>query len=185
MNVILLCPTIHSFYGNAPGLRTFIHEQGRYYVMGIPASRRVTPVEQPSMTVAMLTNQLEPGEWIRAGIPGEKGWIWYDWAALRVSVGRDALAIQWLLIRRHPHGAEDLAHIALARVQIEHLFEEAKSELGLADYEVRFWHSWYRHITLVMLAHAWISLIQVTNAKKNPPSPLPSPATVSLTSDDG
>jgi SRSO17 transposase len=32
--------------------------------------------------------------------------------------------------------------------------------VGLADYDVRHWHGWYRHITLVLLAHTWLKLIQ-------------------------
>ena len=45
---------------------------------------------------------------------------------------------------------------ALARVQaqrffIEHSFGEAKSECGMADYQVRRWDAWHHHMALVML----------------------------------
>jgi SRSO17 transposase len=40
------------------------------------------------------------------------------------------------------------------------LLEEARSEVGLAEYEVRYWPSWYRHITLALLAHAWLTLFE-------------------------
>ncbi|MET8130018.1 hypothetical protein ABZV07_32125, partial [Streptomyces sp. NPDC005231] len=33
-----------------------------------------------------------------------------------------------------------------------------KHECGLADYEVRSWHGWYRHITLSMLAAAFLAV---------------------------
>jgi SRSO17 transposase len=39
---------------------------------------------------------------------------------------------------------------------IEECFEHAKGELGLDEYEVRHWHGWYRHITLVMLAQLFL-----------------------------
>src|SRR5207249_4555887 len=44
--------------------------------------------------------------------------------------------------------------------------EEAKGETGLDEYEVRFWHSWYRHITLSMMAHAWLASIRMREQEK-------------------
>ena len=46
------------------------------------------------------------------------------------------------------------------RWTIEECFEEAKIEVGLDQYEVRKWDGWYRHITLAMLAHAYLSVIR-------------------------
>ena len=46
----------------------------------------------------------------------------------------------------------------------------AKQEVGLADYEVRSWHGWYRHITLSMLALAFLAVMRVKiNAEKGAP----------------
>ena len=42
--------------------------------------------------------------------------------------------------------------------QIEKGFEQAKGEVGLDHYEVRRYHAWYRHITLAMLAHAFLAV---------------------------
>ena len=44
-----------------------------------------------------------------------------------------------------------------SRWTVEQCFEEAKGEVGLDEYEVGSFHGWYRHITLSMLAHAFIS----------------------------
>ena len=46
------------------------------------------------------------------------------------------------------------------RWAIEECFEEAKGQVGLDQYEVRRWDGWYRHITLSMLAHAYLSVIK-------------------------
>jgi SRSO17 transposase len=54
---------------------------------------------------------------------------------------------------------EELVRVASRRSTVEQCIEEAKGETGLADYEVRYWHSWYRHITLSMMAHAWLASI--------------------------
>ena len=39
---------------------------------------------------------------------------------------------------------------------IEERFESAKGEVGLDQYEVSRWHRWYRHITLALLAYAYL-----------------------------
>jgi SRSO17 transposase len=49
-----------------------------------------------------------------------------------------------------------LAQIASSRYVVEQVIEEGKGETGLDEYEVRCWHSWHRHITLSMMAHAWL-----------------------------
>jgi hypothetical protein len=58
---------------------------------------------------------------------------------------------------------------------IEEDFETAK-DLGLDHYEVRSFVAWYRHITLVMLAHAFLTGICAQNI------PLACPALVPETS---
>jgi hypothetical protein len=42
-------------------------------------------------------------------------------------------------------------------------------QCGLADYEVRHWHGWYRHITLSMLAAAFLAVQAATD---DAPAPL-------------
>jgi SRSO17 transposase len=46
-----------------------------------------------------------------------------------------------------------------ARWAIEECFQATKNETGLDDYEVRRYHAWYRHITLSILAHTWLSVL--------------------------
>jgi SRSO17 transposase len=53
-----------------------------------------------------------------------------------------------------------LARVAGARWAVEESFETAKGEVGLDHYEVRSWAGWYRHITLAMLAHAYLSAMR-------------------------
>ena len=38
--------------------------------------------------------------------------------------------------------------------------EAAKQEAGLADYEVRSWTGWHRHVTLSLLAHAVLAAVR-------------------------
>ena len=55
--------------------------------------------------------------------------------------------------------AADAGCVAAARWTVEQCIEESKGEVGLDEYEVRYWHSWHRHITCAMLAHAWLAHI--------------------------
>ncbi len=55
---------------------------------------------------------------------------------------------------------EKLARVAGTRWAIEECFEEAKGQVGLDQYEVRRWDGWYRHITLAMLAQAYLAVVR-------------------------
>ncbi len=52
-----------------------------------------------------------------------------------------------------------LVRVAGTRWTVEECFEAAKGEVGLDHYEVRSWHGWYRHITLAMIAHAYLTAL--------------------------
>ena len=54
----------------------------------------------------------------------------------------------------------ELVRVAGTRWIIEDAFKEAKQEVGLDEYEVRRWVGWYRHITLALLAHAFLAVIR-------------------------
>ena len=43
---------------------------------------------------------------------------------------------------------------------MEESFEAAKGEAGLDNYQVRLYHAWYRHITLAMLALAFLAAMR-------------------------
>jgi SRSO17 transposase len=49
-----------------------------------------------------------------------------------------------------------LVRVAGTRWTVEEGFQQAKTEVGLDHYEVRRWPGWYRHITLALLAHAFL-----------------------------
>ncbi|OGB71953.1 MAG: hypothetical protein A2496_07495 [Burkholderiales bacterium RIFOXYC12_FULL_60_6] len=51
-----------------------------------------------------------------------------------------------------------MVSIAGMRWTIEECFEVGKNETGLDEYEVRHWPGWYRHITLSMLALAFLTV---------------------------
>ena len=72
--------------------------------------------------------------------------------------------------RRPPTGRTnwpltELIRVAGARWAIEECFQTAKTEVGLDHYQVRRYDAWYRHITLAMLAHAYLSVTAATAPK--------------------
>lgn len=123
--------------------------------------------------------------WHRLAVmEGEKGPITYSWACAAVVESRDQLPGPdvWLLTRRSISKPDELAYylcsappttplrvliwVASSRYTVEQCIKEAKGETGLNEYEVRFWHSWYRHITLSMMAHAWLASIRASEREK-------------------
>ena len=50
--------------------------------------------------------------------------------------------------------------VAGTRQAIEKCFKKAQGEVGLDQYEVQRWDGWYRHITLAMLAHAYLTAVK-------------------------
>ena len=59
----------------------------------------------------------------------------------------------------------EFARVAQAEHCIEHCLQRAKSEAGLADYEVRTWRSWHHHQTLALIA-TWFLVLEARRAKK-------------------
>jgi SRSO17 transposase len=51
----------------------------------------------------------------------------------------------------------EMVRAAGSRWAIEESFETAKGEVGLDHYEVRRLTRWYRHMTLALLAHAYLT----------------------------
>lgn len=56
----------------------------------------------------------------------------------------------------------ELVRVAGARWTVECNFQQAKGETGLDHYEVRRYDAWYRHVTLAMLAHAFLAAMRAS-----------------------
>lgn len=79
-------------------------------------------------------------------------------------------------------GIAELARVAGSRWAIEECLQAAKNQCGLDEYEVRRYVGWYRHITLAMLAHAFLAVLAARaldtakgTAETTPPTSSPSP----------
>jgi SRSO17 transposase len=172
-------------YGNDRVLRRFLEERQLPFVLAI---RRNEPLwvwvagEGPMQVEAQdLASLFEDVDWHRLSAgDGEKGPRLYDWASLPVRPLRERGWAHWLLVRRSIANPSELAYyvcfapvattldqlvrVAGRRWSIEACFESAKGEVGLDQYEVRKWASWSRHITLAMLAHAYLVVMRAEAA---------------------
>lgn len=65
-------------------------------------------------------------------------------------------------------GMSELVRVIGSRWPIEECFEAAKQEAGLDQYQFRLYHAWYPHVTLAVLALAFLAVLRRTVKKGNP-----------------
>jgi len=63
---------------------------------------------------------------------------------------------------------ERLVKMQRQRFWIERCFEDAKSESGLADYQVRGWRAWHHHMALVMMAMLFMLEEKLSHKQSHP-----------------
>ena len=81
------------------------------------------------------------------------------WLLIRRSIANPGELAYFVCFGREMTALEELARVAGTRWTNEECFEEATGQVGLDQYEVRRWEGRYRHITLAMLAHAYLTVI--------------------------
>ena len=173
-------------YGQQSTLRTMLAERGMPYVLAVPVDQRVFPVAggvSAELRADALAATLPARAWKRLSAgPGAKGPRIYHWARVLIRPVDGAGKRHCLLVRRNlsdPSGLayylcsgrpntppRGLARVAGARRAIEESFQSAKGEVGLDRYQVRRYDSWYRHITLAILAHAFLTVTRASAGAK-------------------
>jgi SRSO17 transposase len=166
-----------SVYGSDKSLRIMLESRNKPYILSIRGNERLMMGDFCTHTAQDLAAGLSADQWRRlpAG-EGSKGPRLYDWARLRLFRLQSPPWDHWLLIRRSiadptdmayyvafgPHTTElnELAAIAGLRWTIEECFQSAKGETGLDHCEARSWHGWHRHVTLSMLALAFLATLR-------------------------
>src|SRR4051812_24553813 len=160
-----------SVYGADSALRRAIAAAGKGYVLTVTSAQHLG-----LRPVGDWAKEVPKGGWTRLSAgDGAKGPRLYDWACVPFRGAREGWR-KALLIRRAlekpdeltfyltlaPEGTElaTLVEVAGTRWTIEACFEAAKGEVGLDEYEVRSWTGWHRHVTLAMLAHAYLAVVR-------------------------
>jgi hypothetical protein len=132
----------------------------------------------PAQSMAEWAAAIPPERWdVLAVAEGAQGPRRYQFVAQRGWESRDAVPgrASWLVARRNLDGSElkyflsnapadtpllPLGQVGAWRWPIETEFQTAKGETGLDEYEVRGWDGWYHHITLALLAGAFLLTVE-------------------------
>jgi SRSO17 transposase len=180
--------TADEAYGGNPALRCWLEERGVWHVLAVKCTEllAVAAAAGPVRASAEQLAAAVPAEqWITCSAGrGAKGRRLYDWIRVELAALAAVGMARWLLVRRSrsdgelayyayyacyaPAGTPLIGLVRLAGIRwaVEEGFEQAKGEAGLDHYEVRKWPGWYRHITLALLAHAFLA---VTRAQATSP----------------
>jgi SRSO17 transposase len=185
--------TADEVYGQDKRLRVWCEQHDLPYVLATRSNDTVATIDWRQRKVRALIAELPESAWQRRSAgAGAHGHRLSDWARVELLAGVDSGWARWVLARRgiptdpgeEPELAfyvcagpadttlEQLIAVAGGRWRIEECFQAAKNEAGLASYQVRNYTAWYRHITLAMLAHAYLSATRAT-AEKGAPRPEP------------
>jgi SRSO17 transposase len=169
-------------YGADPQLRAGLEERQVSYVLAVAKSHLVVTAAG-AVRADALARKLPPRAWQRLSAgAGAKGHRWYDWAWVAIDPG--VPRHRWLLIRRHRRTRElayyrcccprqvPLAVLVAAagrRWMVEEDFQASKGLAALDEHQVRRWASWYRWVTLAMLALAFLTIAALAEHAQPPP----------------
>jgi SRSO17 transposase len=165
-------------YGSDDPLRQWLEANQQAYVLAVRRNGRVGLEwhgQLWSLAVSEVIALIDPTAWQRLSAgEGAKGPRIYDWALVELAESTPEEWPRQILFRRSLEDETEIAayrtfapagtllsefvRVAGTRWAIEDSFESAKGEVGLDQYEVRRWISWYRHITLALLAHAYLTV---------------------------
>jgi SRSO17 transposase len=145
------------------------------------------PVAAERLEVRERGKRLPSAAWqeitVAEGVQGPRT---YRFAVERVRETRDREPgkVVWVVYRENLDGSEPryyfahapeetelatLAWVAAARWPIETELETEKSDIGLDEYEVRSWTGWHHHLTMCLLASAFLLELQQEWGEKDAP----------------
>lgn len=174
-------------YGSHRPLRAGLEERSQAYALCVKCSESVD-VQGERKRVDRIAADLGADQWQRLSAgSGSKGPRLFDWACVELDKPEQEGWQRCLVVRRSLLEGEkpaDLAYVLVfapcgttlqemvapigTRWTVEQCFEEGKGEVGLDEYEVRSWHGWFRHITLSMLAHAFLMVLRMQSQTQMP-----------------
>jgi SRSO17 transposase len=184
--------TADEAYGQNPTFRAWLADHRVPFVLATRNDDVLTSPDghrRQAKVLATLAGSGDGGGWERRSIgPGAHGDRVYDWTAVTLDpAGLPTGWGHWLLVRRQTQPSEgkkyrdlafyrcaapaqtplrELIRVAGARWAIEECFQTAKNEAGLDQYQVRSWRAWHAHITLAMLAAAYLAATRAREAEK-------------------
>jgi SRSO17 transposase len=174
-----------SVYGDDHSLRGWLEQGHQAYVLAVSGKETVWHNQHQQSVKALLSEVPHEG-WDRlsAGM-GSKGPRFYDWFRMDLNAPPQEGWSRWLLVRRSCTEPMELTayvvfgptqtsldaqvRVAGMRWTVEESIQTSKGEVGLDHYEVRRWTGWYRHITLAMLAQAFLVVVRAETGARLAP----------------
>jgi SRSO17 transposase len=180
--------TADEVYGGSPALRGWLETRRMPYVLAVKYTEPLLSPSGPPTPAARLAERVPPACWLRISAgQGAKGRRWSAWSRLALATaGAPDGWGRWLLVRRSlttgelayyvcagPAGTPLVALVRVAgtRWRVEEAFQAGKGLCGLDEHQVRRWRSWYRWVTLAMLAYAFLVVAAVTDHARHPAPP--------------
>jgi SRSO17 transposase len=170
--------TADEAYGQVKYLRVWLEQQDLFHVLATRRDDDVITTGAVTQRADEVIAALPARSWRRLSVgAGSHGPREYEWARVPIRICWAPGRGHWLLARRSIATGEiayyicfgprratlsNLAWIAGSRWAIEECFQQAKGEAGLDQYQVRDYRAWYAHITLSMLAAAWLAGTRAT-----------------------
>ena len=177
-------------YGDNGPLRAWLEGAHLRYVLAVSCDHRVPAGAGQVIRADRLAAGLPRRAWQRLSAgQGAKGHRYHDWAWISITDSRPGH--RWLLIRRTPRTGElafyrcyaphrvplaTLVKVAGRRWTVEENFQAGKALTGLDEHQVRRWTSWYRWVTLAMLAAAFLTIATASERARQPAPPGQIPA---------
>jgi SRSO17 transposase len=177
--------TADEAYGDNPGLRDWLDEHDLNYVMAISCDTHFSTPTGPRRADELTASAPKRG-WQRLSCgEGSKGQRLYDWLLIDPGADRHLLLVRrsiskptelayYLCRSSTPVPLAELVRVAGSRWAVEETFQFTKNETGLDHYQVRRYNACYRHITLSMLAAAFLAVTahteQLRDQKGAPPT---------------
>ena len=172
--------TADEVYGGDGRLRRWLEERDQPHVLAVNRKQSLVSGLFRFERADQLAARIPAGAWrhYSAGA-GAKGERVYAWARVAIRPLREPGRGHWLLVRRSLTSGElayyvcygpaetsmaELVRVAGIRWTVECGFQQGKGETGLDHYEVRRYDAWYRHVTLSMLAQAFLAVMRARAA---------------------
>ncbi|WP_344588809.1 IS701 family transposase [Actinomadura vinacea] len=169
-------------YGINPSLRRMLEQRGLSYVLAVA---KTTPVscQAGKHTAAAALDRVPDTAWaLCSSGAGAKGLRLYEWAWVELtapvagghagllarrsrSTGEIAYFLTWT---PEPVPLKTLVQVAGVRWRVKETFQGSKELTALDEHQVRTWTSWYRWVTLAMLAFAFLAITRTVEHRRHP-----------------
>lgn len=150
-------------WGRDSGLRMWLEARHIAYVLTLPSGEWGVPAQVSRWPPAHRTQRYE---WAVVDVRKSRRQGWARSLLTRRSISEPAEMADYVCFAPVETTVAELARVAGGQRSIEECLRMARGETGLDQYQARGYQAWYRHVTLAMVAAAFLA---ITHARQRPP----------------